>query len=260
VKPTSLQFALRETRAMFASKRVWGSLAVASVILGISGPFQTFELFPLALRLVYWAFVTFLTFAVGVLFGSWASNALEKKVGALVIQLPLIGIAAGVPVAMTVWLVNIATFGFEVFDTTAMLTLGLYSIIISMGISLLFALFDGKNTEQKILESEQTKPAILSRLPVHLRGKLLSLSVQDHYVEIITNKGKHLHLMRFGDAIKETKGINGMQIHRSHWVAISHIESVVKSNGKTIIKTRSSQELPVSRTYMAALEKALQLL
>ncbi len=260
MKSASLQFALRETLAIFASRRTWAGLAVVSLILGISGPFQTFEIFALIPRFVYWSIIVTLTFAAGVFFGSWAARALEAKVKRQIFRLLLIGIAAGVPVAIIVWMVNIATFGFEVFNLEDMLTLGLYSIIIAMGVSLLFTLFDGKNIEQRSQHDKQIKPAILSRLPAHLRGKLLSLSVQDHYVEIITNKGKHMQLMRFGDAIKETQGIRGIQIHRSHWVAMAEIKSIAKSNGKTIVKTHSGQELPVSRTYMASLEKALQML
>ena len=99
-------------------------------------------------------------------------------------------------------------------------------------------------------------PPILLRIPAHLRGKLLSLSVQDHYVEIVTSRGKHLALMQLGDAIKETSGIEGMQIHRSHWVAISGIKSVRKANGKAIVRTLSGKELPVSRTYLPALVDA----
>lgn len=252
MKYPSLQFALREMRATFASKRTWGVLVVVSLILGVSGPFQTYEIFALAPRLIYWTIVAAITFAVGVFFGNWASMALEGKKRPLVWRLLLVGIAAGVPVANVVWLINFATFGRSVFSGSAMLTLGFYSIIIAMGIAVLFILFEGKNVEQK-------PPQILLRLPHRLRAKLYSLSVQDHYVQICTSKGKHLVLMRFSDAIKETTGIEGMQIHRSHWVALAEIKSVTKSNGKTIVQTHSGKELPVSRTYMSSLEKALQL-
>ncbi|MCF6327788.1 MAG: LytTR family transcriptional regulator [Devosiaceae bacterium] len=256
MKLASLQFALRETRAIFTSKRAWGGLGVASLILGISGPFQTFEIFSLGPRLIYWVVVTVLTFATGVFFGSLMSNLLEKQRWPFLPRLLFVGIAAGIPVAFVVWVINLATFGWKILGSIPMLSLAFYSIIIAMGIAVLFVLFDGKNNRPKSIERELSKPAILLRLPTHLRGKLLTLSVHDHYVEIITNKGKHLHLMRFGDAIKETQGINGIQIHRSHWVAMSEIKSVYKSNGKTIVQTHSGKELPVSRTYVSALKEA----
>ena len=62
-------------------------------------------------------------------------------------------------------------------------------------------------------------PPILERLPADRRGALLHLQMRDHYVEIHTDRGSELVLMRFGDALMELGGTEGMQVHRSHWIA-----------------------------------------
>jgi len=246
VKHRSVQFALREMRDLFASKRTWGGIFTISVILGVSGPFQTFEVFSPGPRLVYWSIVAILTFATGVFFSSLTLSLLENYRGAFFLRLLIVGIAAGIPVAFVVWLINVATFGWQVVENLPM-SLAFYSVIIAMGITVLFILFDKKENEGK--------PAILLRLPHEMRGQLLSISVHDHYVEVSTSKGKHLLLMRLKDAMQETTGVEGMQIHRSHWVALEAIKSVKKNKGKTIILTIQGKELPVSRTYVPALKE-----
>ena len=248
MKYHSLQFALRETQRIFASRRTWGVLAVISLIIGISGPFQTFEIFAPVPRTIYWTFVVVLTFATGVFFSSWVSGAIKTDGKPLALRLLLFGVAAGIPVALVVWIINITTFGLQVIQNINVPALSLYSILIAMGITMLFILFEEKKTVGK--------PAIILRLPVHMRGELISLSMQDHYVEVSTDKGEKLLLMRFGDAMGETAGVEGIRIHRSHWVALSGIEAVKKNNGKTIIRTTRGRELPVSRTYMPAVSRA----
>src|SRR5690606_17132350 len=69
------------------------------------------------------------------------------------------------------------------------------------------------------------RPAVLNRLPHHLRGRLIYMSMQDHYVDVHTDRGNALVLMRLGDAIAETGATPGLQIHRSHWVALDAVRA-----------------------------------
>ncbi len=59
----------------------------------------------------------------------------------------------------------------------------------------------------------------------------LELSGSDHDVQIVTTKGREmvlmrLVLMRLGDAIREVGATQGLQVHRSHCVALAHITAV----------------------------------
>ena len=252
VNGSALQFSLRETRKVFTSPRTLGVLTVVTLVLGISGPFQTYSLFPLGPRLAYWALVAVLTFAVGSFFGTWANQALEKLSWSVPARLVVVGFAAGVPVALMVTLINVATFGSDIVDFPFILILGAYSVVIAMAISTMFFIFTHRS-----LDKEQQAPApILQRLPTPLRGKLVSLSVQDHYVEVTTNKGRHLLLIRLSDAISETQGVPGLQIHRSHWVAIEGMEKAERRRGKVIVQTTAGAELPVSRSFLPKVKEA----
>ncbi len=83
--------------------------------------------------------------------------------------------------------------------------------------------------------------------------------MQDHYVNVVTYKGKQLILMRLIDAVDELKGLDEIQIHRSYWVAKNAVANVKKSNGKMIIKIKNGDELPVSRSRQKAVKSALQI-
>lgn len=58
------------------------------------------------------------------------------------------------------------------------------------------------------------------KLPIALRGAaILSLSAEDHYVRVRTDRGQALILMNLSHAIAALGTDSGVRIHRSHWVA-----------------------------------------
>lgn len=62
-------------------------------------------------------------------------------------------------------------------------------------------------------------------------------------------------LMRLADAIAETGGDTGMQVHRSHWVAYGAVEGLEREAGKTprlILVMSDGARVPVSRSHAAA--------
>ena len=66
-------------------------------------------------------------------------------------------------------------------------------------------------------------------------------------------------LYRFGDALKDLEGIEGVQTHRSWWVAIGAIEENQKDYGKNFYLLKNQIKAPISRSFMKGL-KALNLL
>jgi DNA-binding LytR/AlgR family response regulator len=81
----------------------------------------------------------------------------------------------------------------------------------------------------------------------------------DHYVEIHTDKGKSLILMRLSDAIAETEGVDGVRIHRSHWVAKQAISAVRRVDGRVVVQLATGDMLPVSRSYLAAVRASFSI-
>ena len=96
----------------------------------------------------------------------------------------------------------------------------------------------------------------LERLPEKLGRDLVYLKTADHYVEAFTTAGSTLVLMRFADAVAELDGAGGLRVHRSYWVARRHVEDALRQDGRTTLRLTGGHEVPVSRTYMAAVRAA----
>jgi DNA-binding LytR/AlgR family response regulator len=104
--------------------------------------------------------------------------------------------------------------------------------------------------------SPESPAPLLARLPHRLRGRLLYLSMQDHYVDVHTDKGSALVLMRLADAIRETGTAAGLQIHRSHWAALDAIEGSSRQDGKLFLRMADGALLPVSRSAQGRVKAA----
>lgn len=120
-----------------------------------------------------------------------------------------------------------------------------------------------KGTEEEIAEPvDETPPmepaaplakqpdlpsALKDRLPPEMHGaRICSISMQDHYAHITTDRGNAMLLMRMGDLVDLLSGIEGIQIHRSHWVATAEIEKIEKNGRKHHVHLRDGRVLPVS--------------
>ncbi len=124
--------------------------------------------------------------------------------------------------------------------------------------------FTGRVTGQILVEktdepadvSPPELPAFAARLEPKLGTDILRLAMQDHYVEVFTSEGSQLILMRLADAIAELDGLDGLQVHRSHWVAAGHVEGVERANARVSLVMTDGARVPVSRSYRAAVKEA----
>lgn len=92
-------------------------------------------------------------------------------------------------------------------------------------------------------------PRLLSRLDPDLKGELQSLSGRDHYVDVTTDRGRGSLLLRFADALDELGGVEGLRVHRSHWVARAAMERIERETGRIFLRLKDSRLIPVSRSY-----------
>ncbi|MEZ5937859.1 MAG: LytTR family DNA-binding domain-containing protein [Hyphomonadaceae bacterium] len=97
----------------------------------------------------------------------------------------------------------------------------------------------------------------MERLPMRLRSAdLYAIQSEDHYLRVHTSGGDELILMRLSDAIRELSGVEGLQTHRSWWVARAGVAEVVRAAGKVSLKLKSNVEAPVSRSYASDVKAA----
>ncbi|MDE1130835.1 MAG: LytTR family DNA-binding domain-containing protein [Ascidiaceihabitans sp.] len=238
------QSTLRDWRSCFTKRPVLVGMLALGVLLGISGPFDTLRIIPMApLRIVYWVVVVVLTFATGSLASVFVHTAMKYRSKWLNILISTCVIGTAVTIVLSV----LNLIAFDIWPSTwiellnQFLIVTLISAVVEIGS---FALGAGSPTQN------ETAVALMQRLPWEKRGPLVSLSAEDHYVRVTTANGTKLVLIRLSDAIKEVGDTRGMQIHRSHWVALDQIQKVERSGDRGKVTMKDESSCPISRKYM----------
>lgn len=248
------QSALRELRdglrAHFSSRLMLLSLIGVSILLGVSGPFGTIDTLPALPRMAYWALVAWLTYGLGatVFIAAFPENAPPQPAR---IAVAVLGIGLGCTVILVV--LNLLFLGRMAEGPAGIARLAGICVLVSGVVTGLMLVYRGTVMAEA---STTSTPPILRRLPLDKRGALVSLAVRDHYVEVRTTKGREMLLMRLRDAISETAPADGMQVHRSYWVALPEVRAVRRRGDGALLTTSQGEELPVSRSYMPAIRDA----
>ncbi|GFE48827.1 hypothetical protein So717_05800 [Roseobacter cerasinus] len=101
----------------------------------------------------------------------------------------------------------------------------------------------------------QPVPGFWSKVPAALGRDLVALSAELHYLRVYTARGDTLVLYPFGQAVQEQG--HGTQIHRSHWVALAHVDRIERRGREGVCHLAGGLALPVSRRFRRAVEDAL---
>ncbi len=260
-----LQVTLREMQALLRDRRFWIGLAALGIVLGLFGPFDTAGLLRTLPRIAYWLPVTLMTFGTGTVLSCLAAASLRDSGCPDMLAMALGGAAAGVPVTAIVVLFNIAALDMPLthpMNPTILFSTMVISAIVAVTAETVWpsAMPNSANSAAQDPTpdslSAPRSPAILTRLPVAVRGPLVSLCATDHYTEITTAKGRTLVLIRLADAIAETAPTPGLRIHRSHWVALDQVTAVRRRDARAEVTLTDGRTLPVSRGAMPEIKEA----
>ena len=278
----------------FFHHRMWrGSAAIfliLPVVLAVFGPFGTYSDLSFFPRLMYWFILVVCIGTIMWVFNAFALQAEVKWPVSVVARVILAAGCAALPsMAIVLLLHKTMRPSLPEPDTIRMLTLWLEIWVLGSVISLFehlrqsmmsntspatelhgqaqpFADLTPANADAAVSSASvaTAAPPQLSRLHRRLPADhqnpvspIISLSMQDHYVEITTQAGQHLVLMRFSDAIAELDDLQGLRIHRSHWVSTHHMKGLRRAGNRTMLQLSDDRELPVSQTYKAAVQDAL---
>lgn len=128
--------------------------------------------------------------------------------------------------------------------------------LLAIGVNSLFILaLHGLQSESRIKTAAGIR--FLSRLPDHLGSQLLHLQMEDHYLRATTAKGADLILIRFRDALQELSDYDGLQVHRSWWVARDAVEKLSRQGRKIELLMVDGTRIPVSAGYRKTVEDIL---
>lgn len=224
----------------------------AGAFMAMAGAFHTGDA-PLIDRLTYWVAAV----NAGAIWGQVIRTVLRRfpalhdnyMLGAVLTSL---GVA--IPGAFFIWLLSGAMFE-DRLGLESLTQLIMPVLVISAAMTAVFVLIALART--RATAAGPAPPRFLERLPLKLRGgALYAVEAEDHYLRLHTSKGQDLILMRLTDAIGELDGIEGLQTHRSWWVAKDGVANARRDAGKVILVLKDNSEAPVARNNVRALREA----
>jgi hypothetical protein len=103
-------------------------------------------------------------------------------------------------------------------------------------------------------------PAFLELLPAEVRGEVISLQAELHYITVVTVHGRALILYNLKDAIEELEasGVAGVQCHRSFWVALAFASGIEKQGRQGALRLTNGDRIPVSRRKLDEVKARLE--
>ncbi|WP_049835008.1 LytTR family DNA-binding domain-containing protein [Octadecabacter temperatus] len=222
----------------------------ASVVLTLMGPFNTSEVMRVAPRLAYWAAVVFSCYTIGYFANQIGGHLAGPRAG-FAKRLIFCGGLTALGVLAAVYVLTGLAIGYWAVGRDLLL-LSANVIAISSIITAVFLLIDDSETAPE----SAALPVILDRLPFDKRGALVSLSVEDHYVRIRTTNGEDMVLLRLADAMREVGDTTGLQVHRSHWIALDQVTAAARKGDGAILSMASGPDIPVSRANISSIKEA----
>ena len=255
VNDTALDETLAEARAIARRPRFWIGLAGAGIVVGLVGPFGTYDTVPILVRIVYWLAVVATTFWIVYLTSFVVTSRLEAR-GVPVRWSDGFG-AAAASLPVTVWLAGLHAVIFAAPFWADALRLFPYVAVITVVVAALSEALAARDTMPVSPASPPPDPAWLDQLPAHLGRDLILLQAQDHYVRAQTPLGEALIRTTIQEAADALDG-HGMRVHRSWWVARGAIRAYAYRNGAPVVVLRNEEEIPVGRTYRRAVREALR--
>lgn len=97
-------------------------------------------------------------------------------------------------------------------------------------------------------------PGLLLASQPPVLGELIAAEAQEHYVKLKATEQGGMALYRFGDAVRDLGRYDGMQVHRSHWVADAAVVAVIGKRGAMKLELSDGEIIPVSRRYELEVE------
>jgi hypothetical protein len=266
---------VNQTPSLFGTPREWAiDLAVVTamgVLFGVIGPFGSFYGGPMQLRIADWLANLWIGFVVLSIIVRLAMRA------AMRLDLPVwfalgMGVAIGaVPLAIILsyfaawfWPNNhghLSPF-FDEYGQVLILAEPFsfaYYFLADRGWRGTIARARAEAAQRAAAPNRPPTEAgagFLDRLPPRLGRDLICLQMEDHYVRAHTAKGSDLILTPLKEAIAELGDVEGMQVHRSWWVARAAVTQTVTDGRGVTLKLSNGLEAPVSRASVARLRAA----
>lgn len=242
-----LSLAQRERRGVLIPLGLWGLI---TTLAALTGPFQTYEVLSPVPRFFYWAVVVALSVAgsVGMLRLMRGRGRMWRLAGWVPFAVALAAMVQGL---------NRMVFAGWAGWSDYLWLVGVVLAICTM-IELAIALFAPPTAVTVSSSSSDPEAALMRRLSLERRGKLIRIEAQDHYLSVVTDTAATLILMRMSDAEALLRDVDGLRVHRSHWIKRDAVRGYHRRDGRDFLAMHDNSEVPVSRSSRkAAIEAGL---
>lgn len=234
-----MQLALREIMRFRVPLVVW---AMVTAVAAVAGPFGTHDAMGTGGLALYWG---------GVVGGSILLNLGAMNLAAERVPWQRFAVWAGFVLLISTLVHMVNSFLFETWGGGADWaylagTVGLVTVAVHAVISVVLP---------HVVPEKSDDDVFMRRLPIDVRGPLVRIEAQDHYLNVVTARGSTLILMRLGDATGELAG-RGLQVHRSHWIATGAVTKHRRDGGRDLLVMADGAEVPVSRSFRGAAQEA----
>jgi hypothetical protein len=246
-----------------------------ALVLGLIGPFGTFELLPVERRLPYWLAVISVNWLLtdATLRHVYAVAGDQVPVPGLLV--PLSGAClAAVPATGVVAVANgLAGLGWP--ENVALL----FGQVLLLLAAISLPVYAWEDMQERIAAMPDPAPPeaassggepdgiaarqpggdglslFAARLSAPLGGRLLCLEMQDHYLKVHHSTGSEMILCRMEDAARELESL-GRRVHRSWWVAADAVQGVEREGQRILLRLTDGRRVPVGRSFRPTLKAA----
>jgi hypothetical protein len=236
---------------------------LAGLVLGVTGPFGTYVAAPVETRLAYWVgllWCSLLFYAPAVRVVTLLSMRLvvprlvAHATAVLLATVPMSALTSYA--AAQVWgsAANNSAFGWYLQVLLVSLPVATIQLLIQTRQLTAIAVPSGP-AKRAPHPMPAAKPRLFARSS-KLDGQLYCLQMQDHYVRVYSSNGTALLLLRLRDAMEEVAGVEGLQVHRSWWVARAAVVRVRREGQRLMLRLANGIDVPVSRGSATRLRKA----
>lgn len=115
-----------------------------------------------------------------------------------------------------------------------------------------------EDTPRQVPQLSGEERAFWELVPAALGHDLVALSAEQHYLRVYTSKGETLILFALGRAIAATERFNGLQVHRSHWVALAHVVELQGTRRNMKCRLTNGLTVPISRANVQTIQTAFE--
>lgn len=245
---------IQETFDSLSSRLTVMIWILASVVGGISGPFGLFSIMTLDQRLLVFTIIT----SIAILL-SHAGYIVAKMFfdrDRFILQTLVGSCAACAMITPVIWWLRPLLVPFNPEVVPNIQVVAVYVATFGVPAAVLRILLAGALGESGVVRPAIGPPRLARRLQNGRSAKIYRITVRDHFVDVVTSHGSETLRMRFSDAVSEVDTLDGMNTHRSHWVAKAAVVGHEREGSRLFLVLINGDRVPVSRSYRPRVEEA----